>query len=160
ERLRSITREMVDRSRERKKSDAVFDLEPGHTAEAPRLRRLSSPVEHHPVYWDFVVHSPLADIAADLVGPHVKFHHSKLNFKWGEGGKEVKCHQDIHFCPHTNNSPLTIGPYLYVGGADRGPLGVVPGSQEGPLFDQYNERGEWMGCLSEGDLGKAKVETA
>ena len=70
QRLRSVTAQMVERSRERKKSDAVFDLEPGHTAEKPRLRRLSSPVEHHPVYWDFVVQSPIADIAADLVGPN------------------------------------------------------------------------------------------
>ena len=66
ERLRLVTAEMVERSRERTKSDAVFDLEPGHTAEKPRLRRLSSPVEHHPAYWDFVVKSPIADIAADL----------------------------------------------------------------------------------------------
>ena len=63
QRLRSVTVEMVERSRERKKSDAMFDLEPGHTAEKPRLRRLSSPVEHHPVYWDFVVQSPIADIS-------------------------------------------------------------------------------------------------
>jgi ectoine hydroxylase len=160
ERLRSVTAEMVERSRERKKSDAVFDLEPGHTAAKPRLRRLSSPVEHHPVYWDFVVHSPIADITADLVGPHVKFHHSKLNFKWAEGGEEVKWHQDIQFWPHTNYSPLTIGTYIYDCGADQGPLGVVPGSHEGPLFDQYSERGEWVGCLSESDLAKARAETA
>jgi ectoine hydroxylase len=64
-RLRSVTTEMVERSRDRNKSDAVFDLEPGHTADKLRLRRLSSPVEHHPMYWDFVVKSPIADIAAD-----------------------------------------------------------------------------------------------
>jgi ectoine hydroxylase len=160
ERLRSITTEMVERSRERKQSDAVFDLEPGHTADKPRLRRLSSPVEHHPAYWDFVVQSPIADIAADLVGPNVKFHHAKLNFKWAEGGEEVKWHQDIQFWPHTNYSPLTIGTYLYDCGSDQGPLGVVPGSHEGPLFDQYNDRGEWVGCLTERDLAKAQVDKA
>ena len=26
---------------------------------------------------------------------------------------------------------------------------MVPGSHEGPLFDQYNDRGEWVGCLAE-----------
>src|SRR5260370_25022504 len=59
EKLRSVTAEMVERSRERKKSDAVFDLEPGHTAEKPRLRRLSSPDEQHPHYWAFALNSPL-----------------------------------------------------------------------------------------------------
>ena len=128
ERMRAVTTEMVDRSRKLTKSDAIFDLEPGHTAAKPRLRRLSSPPEHHPAYWEFASKSPLGDIASDLVGPDVKFHHSKLNFKWAEGGEEVKWHQDIQYWPHTNYSPLTIGTYLYDCGEEQGPLGVIPGS--------------------------------
>ena len=50
-RLRAATDEMVDRSRALTRSDRVFDLEPGHTAGNPRLRRLTSPVDHHPEYW-------------------------------------------------------------------------------------------------------------
>lgn len=160
ERLRAVTDEMVARSRSCTVSDEVFDLEPGHSAEKPRLRRLSSPVEHHPLYWDFVTRSPIADIVADLVGPDVRFHHSKLNFKWAEGGEAVKWHQDIQFWPHTNYSPLTVGTYLHDCGPDQGPLGVIPGSHEGPLYDQYNERGEWTGCLSDADLARAALDTA
>ena len=111
ERLRAVTEQMVERSRRQTVSDAVFDLEPGHTASAPRLRRLSSPVEQHPLYWEFLTDGPLGDIAADLVGPNVKFHHQKLNFKWAEGGEEVKWHQDIQFFPHTDYSVMTIGVY-------------------------------------------------
>ena len=48
EHLLDVTNEMVQRSRSLSKSDMVFDLEPGHTADNPRLRRLTSPVEHHP----------------------------------------------------------------------------------------------------------------
>ena len=44
ERLRAVTKLMVERSRSFNQSDAVFDLEPGHSAETPRLRRLSSPI--------------------------------------------------------------------------------------------------------------------
>ncbi len=47
ERLRAVTAEMVEKSRELTCSDAVFDLEPSHSRETPRLRRLSSPAEHH-----------------------------------------------------------------------------------------------------------------
>jgi ectoine hydroxylase-related dioxygenase (phytanoyl-CoA dioxygenase family) len=158
--LRRVTDEMVQRSRSVTVSDAVFDLEPGHTPEKPRLRRLSSPVEHHPVYWEFILNGPIADIAADLVGPDVKFHHSKLNFKWAEGGEEVKWHQDIQFWPHTNYSPLTFGTYLYDCGPEQGPLGVIPGSHKGPLFDEYNDRGEWVGCLSDRDLAYVPLDTA
>ena len=89
-RLIWIPDEVVERSRSLSKSDAVFDLEPGHIAARPRLRRLTSPVEHYPVCWEFASESVLADIAADLVGSDVKFHHSKLNFKWAEGDEEVK----------------------------------------------------------------------
>ena len=121
--LRAATDEMVERSRAVTKSDKIFDLEPNHRPEAPRLRRVSNPVEHHPVFWDYVTASPLGDIIADLVGPDVKFHHSKLNYKWAQGGEEVKWHYDISFWPHTNYSPLTVGTYLYDCGHDNGPLG-------------------------------------
>jgi ectoine hydroxylase len=155
DRLITVTDAMVERSRTLTKSDAIFDLEPGHTAENPRLRRLSSPVENHPLYWEFASRSVLVDIAEDLVGPDVKFHHSKLNFKWAKGGEEVKWHQDISYWPHTNYSPLTMGTLLYDCGPNQGPLGVIPGSHGGPLYDQYNNHGQWVGCLGDGDLADA-----
>ena len=48
--LRAATDELVERSRKVTKSDAVFDLEPAHRPDAPRLRRVSKPVEQHPVF--------------------------------------------------------------------------------------------------------------
>ena len=53
ERLRKATDEMVDKSRSITKSDAVWDIDKGHTRENPRLRRLSSMNDHHPTYWDY-----------------------------------------------------------------------------------------------------------
>ena len=38
-RLRAATEEMVDRSRALTRSDRIFDLEPGHTADEPRDRK-------------------------------------------------------------------------------------------------------------------------
>jgi hypothetical protein len=70
-RLRQATEEMVDKSRSITKSDATWDLDKGHTAANPRLRRLSSMNDHHPVYWEYASSkaSPLPDAIADLVGP-------------------------------------------------------------------------------------------
>jgi len=147
-RLRRATDEMIEESRAISQSDAKWDLEAGHTAATPRLRRLSSPNDHHATYWEYASRSRVADIVADLVGPDVKFHHAKLNFKWAQGGEEVKWHQDIQFWPHTNYSPCTVGTYMYDCGADQGPLMVLPGSHAGPLYDQYNDRDEWTGCLN------------
>ena len=148
-RLREATDRMIKRSREITESDSTFDLESGHCAQEPRLRRVSSPVDHDLAYWEYASESMLADVASDLVGPNVKFHHSKLNFKWPKGGEEVKWHQDISFWPHTNYSPLTIGTYLLEVGNDQGPMGILPGSHKGPLFDQYGPDGTWMGCLGD-----------
>jgi len=150
-RLRQATEEMIEESRSITRSDAKWDLEDGHTAEAPRLRRLSSPNDHHPTFWEYASRSVVADIVADLVGPDVKFHHSKLNFKWARGGEEVKWHQDIQFWPHTNYSPLTVGTYAYDCGPDQGPVMVLPGSHKGELYDQYNAADEWIGCLNAED---------
>jgi ectoine hydroxylase len=160
ERLRATTTEMVGHSRSVTKSDSVWDLEPGHSALRPKLRRLSAPCDHHPTYWEYVAQSLLGDIAADLLGPHVKFHHSKLNFKSSEGGTEVKWHQDIQFWPHTNYSLLTIGTYIYDCAVESGALGVIPGSHNGELFDQYNDKGQWTGCLADKDLRRVDLSKA
>lgn len=160
ERLRRVTEDMVEQTRTLKASNSVWDLEAGHSAERPRLRRLSSPCDHHPAYWRYASQSILADIVADLVGPHVKFHHSKINFKAAAGGAEVKWHQDIQFWPHTDYSPLTVGTYLYDCGAEQGPLGVVPGSHAGELFDLYNGKGQWTGYIAEADLERVALDRA
>src|SRR5664279_1412094 len=58
-RLRAATEELIERSREVTKSDAVWDLEPGHSSDAPRLRRVSAPVDQHPAYWEYIAESPV-----------------------------------------------------------------------------------------------------
>lgn len=156
ERLRAATNEMIEQSRAITKRDTKWDIEANHTRENPRLRRLSSPVDQHPVFWEYAsaVNSPLPDIIADLVGPDVKFHHSKLNFKWSKGGAEVKWHQDIPAWPHTNYTPCTAGTYIYDCGREQGPMGFIPGSHNGPIYSEYNDKGEWVGCLSKEDVAK------
>src|SRR5262245_21208621 len=109
DRLRDASTEIVERSRPLTQSEQGFVLEEGHTADNPRLRRLSNPVEHHPVFWELASESAMVDAAADVCGPDVKFYHSKLNFKWARGGQDFKWHHDINAWPHTNYSPVTIG---------------------------------------------------
>ncbi len=153
ERLRAATQQMVDESRTVTKRDAKWDMEPDHSYENPRLRRLSSPTDHHPVFWEYAggTASPLPDIMADLVGPDVKFHHSKLNFKWAKGGAEVKWHQDIPAWPHTNYTPCTAGTYIYDCNREQGPMGFIRGSHNGPIYSEYDAEGRWVGCLSKED---------
>ena len=160
DRLWSVTDGFIEESRSYTRSDNKFDLEPTHTAEAPRLRRLTQPVEHHPLYWEFVSQGPVVDLAEDLLGPNVRFHHSKLNFKWSGGGEEVKWHQDIQFYPHTNYNVLAIGVYMSDVTDEMGPMGVVPGSHNGELFNQYNDKDQWVGAIDDKDLGRVPLDKA
>lgn len=159
-RLWEATERMIDESRAVSVSDDMFDIENDHTATSPKLRRLTQPVEHDQVYWEFASNSMITDLAEDLLGPDVKFHHSKLNFKWHGGGEEVKWHQDIQFWPHTNFSVLTIGVYLDDVDDEIGPMGVLPGSHKGEIYDQYNGENEWVGCVGDADLAKIPLEKA
>ena len=150
EKLNRVTDSFVEKSRSAAASNDVFDLAPGHSAERPMVRRIRRPDSQDPLYWQFA-RDVLADVAADVVGPNVTFHHSKLNFKWNDGADEVRWHQDAQFYPHTNYSPLTIGTYLHDTDRAHGPVAILPGSHDGPLYDQYDSDGNWVGHLSPAD---------
>ena len=105
EKLRAATGQAIDASRTVSVSDATWDLEIGHTTDEPKLRRLTSPNDYDDAYWEYASSLAISGILTDLIGPNIKFHHSKLNFKWSGGGEEVKWHQDIRFWPHTNFTP-------------------------------------------------------
>ncbi|MFP6660900.1 MAG: phytanoyl-CoA dioxygenase family protein [Myxococcota bacterium] len=158
-RLRRVAAEFVEKSRGLRESNRVFDLDRGHSAETPRLRRLTSPADLHETFWEFASRGPIVDAIEDLIGPDIKFHHSKLNFKAAHGGEEVKWHQDIQFWPHTNYSPLTVGVFLEDVSPGMGNVGFVPGSHEAPLFDQY-DGDTWAGCLADEDVALLDVEGA
>jgi len=159
DRLRAVTAEFVEQSRTLTESNLLFDLDTGHSSDEPRLRRLSSPTDLHATYWEFASTSVIVDVVADLIGPDVKFHHSKLNFKAARGGEEVKWHQDIQFWPHTNYDLLTVGVFLEDVEPGMGEVGFVPGSHKGPLYDLYD--GDlWVGALAEADVARAAVDRA
>ena len=159
-RLSQAMNRLIEQSRTAEPGDKRFDREPGHTAEEPRLRRINFPVDLDPVFAEFALDGPATDLAETLLGPDVRFHHSKLNIKWGGGGEEVKWHQDIQFWPHTDFSPLTIGVYLTDVDDEMGPMGIVPGSHTGELYDLTNPDGSWSGSLAEADVARANVDTA
>ena len=160
DRLNQVTNAFVEESREVERSGAKFDLEPGHTRANPRLRRLNSPIDFHETYWEFASSGPFVDIAEDLLGANVKFHHSKLNFKWSGGGEAVKWHQDIQFWPHTNYDVLTIGVYLSDVTEDMAPMGIIPKSHAQDLFDLYDHDGQWTGHIKDEDLRRLDIDSA
>ena len=158
QRLQAAMAALVQRSRDLTESDSVFDLEKGHSAASPRLRRVTNPSETHPNFWAYISESLVADIAADLVGPDVKFMDSVFNFKWAGGGTAIRWHQDAQYQPQTNYSQVTIATMLDDVGPHQAPMGVIPGSHDGELYDLYGDDGAWTGSISDRDLERIDLE--
>ena len=145
--LRRVTEALVERSRAVTKSDALFDLDPRHTAAQPVLRRIKNPADNDPLYRWVTFESPIPDIVAQLLGPAVRFHHSKLNMKGSLIGAAVEFHQDAAFYPHSNDDVLAVGLLLDDATADNGAMAVLPGSHRGPIYTHYGGQGRFVGCM-------------
>jgi ectoine hydroxylase len=160
ERLRAVVATKIDESRALTASDDQFDLAPDHSAEKPNIRRLRKAVDQHPELWAFAKDPAIVDLCADLLGPDIRFHSSKLNFKWSEGGDAVRWHQDIQAWPHTNFAVLTFGVYLDDTGPEQGPLTAIPGTHRGTIFEQFDDDGNWTGAVSARDAATLSTVTA
>jgi ectoine hydroxylase-related dioxygenase (phytanoyl-CoA dioxygenase family) len=126
-----------------------FDLEAGHTAERPALRRVNSPAEVSAAFDEAMRSSAMTDCIADLIGPNVKFHHSKINSKLPGAKTAVKYHQDFPFTPHSNDDIVTALLMVDEVTQENGPLEVVPGSHEGPIHGLWHD-GVFTGAVAGG----------
>ena len=159
DRLRAVVAAKIEESRMLTASDDQFDLAPDHSAEKPNIRRLRKAVDQHPDLCAFARDPAVVDLVADLVGPDIRFHSSKLNFKWSDGGDAVRWHQDIQAWPHTNFGVLTFGVYLDDTGPEQGPLTALPGTHRGTIFDQFDDAGRWTGAIVPRDVATLPTDT-
>ena len=159
-RLRAVVAAKIDESRTLTASNDEFDLTPDHSAAKPNIRRLRKAVDRHPELWAFATDPSVVDLLADLLGPDVRFHSSKLNFKWSDGGEPVRWHQDIQAWPHTSFSVLTFGLYLEDAGPEQGPLVALPGTHRGTLYEHMDDERRWTGAIAERDVVGLPTHTA
>lgn len=112
---------------------ARFDLDPVHTAEAPAIWRVNNPVEVSDAYHAVMMGSRIPDMVAGLIGPDIKFHHSKINTKPPHSDADVLFHQDFTGTPHSNSDMVTAMLHLDDASDENGCLRMVPGSHRGPI---------------------------
>ena len=124
-----------------------FDLQPDHTAEKPALRRVQAPTEVSDAYFDAMANSRMTDMVAELIGPDVKLHHTKINSKQPGSATEVKWHQDFPFTPHSNSDLITALLMVDEVTAENGPLEVQPGSHQGPIHAIWQD-GVFTGAVA------------
>lgn len=125
-----------------------FDLEPGHSAQRPGLRRVASPTELEDVFLDVLTGSQMIAMLQDLIGPNLRLHHSKLNSKLPGTATTVKWHQDFTYDPHSNDDVVTCLVFLDDVTEANGPLRVVPGSHKGPLYS-LRQNGRFTGAIAD-----------
>src|SRR5262249_5925535 len=136
-RLRDEIARVLEGAREVSGHTAVYDLEPGHRPDAPRVRRIKTPHRFFPDFEKLFRDPRIVGIVQQLLGPDVRLHGSKINLKAPHYGSPVEWHQDWAFYPHTNDDLLAVGVMLDDCALDNGPLLVVPGSHRGPTWDHH-----------------------
>lgn len=147
--LQRVTDEFVEQSRTVTENNNVFDLEPGHSAEEPKLRRLKFPVDIHPTYHGALHHEGMLGIVSQLIGDAIRLGSSKLNVKRPSGGSPVEWHQDWTFYPHTNDDLLAVGICIDDMTVENGALLVIPGSHKGPIYDHHHPDGYFCGAVTD-----------
>lgn len=125
-----------------------FDVAQGHTKDKPELRRVNAPVEISSAYYEAMASSKMTDCVAQLIGPNIKLHHSKINSKLPGGKTEVKWHQDFPFTPHSNDDLITALLMVDEVTLDNGPLEVVAGSHQGELHSLW-QNGVFTGSVTD-----------
>src|SRR6202034_4182934 len=145
--LRSVIAELVADAAKTLEHTDVYDLEPGHTAENPRVRRIKTPHKVHALFNEIVRSTAVLDILTKLIGPGLRLHGSQLNMKSAHYGSPVEWHQDWAFYPHTNDDVLAIGVLLDDTDLSNGPMLVTPGTHRGPVWSHHGDDDRFIGLI-------------
>ncbi|HEX3498337.1 MAG TPA: phytanoyl-CoA dioxygenase family protein [Stellaceae bacterium] len=143
---RQVIAEVVEGARGVARHTEIYDLEPSHRPDAPRVRRIKTPHLHHELFRRIMRTPRMIEILQQLLGPAVRLHGSKLNMKAPHYGSPVEWHQDWAFYPHTNDDMLAVGIMLDDCALENGPLMVMPGTHKGPVYD-HHANGYFCGAI-------------
>jgi len=108
--LHKVIDTLVQASREVTDHNQTYDLEPTHSADEPRVRRIKEPHNVHPAFREIAFSPKIAEILTPLIGTTsgIRYQTGKLNMKSAGYGAAVEWHQDWAFYPHTNDDLLAI----------------------------------------------------
>jgi len=103
----------------------------------------------HPIFRSLAKSPKITSAVADLLGPDLQLHHSKLATKPPRENKGGICwHQDFPFFPHTNTSLAAVMVMLDDATPFNGCMYVIPGSHKlGPL--DHHIEGWFTRCCQE-----------
>jgi phytanoyl-CoA hydroxylase len=147
DRVRAVTAELVAKAKGLTTHNEIYDLEPSHTPDEPRVRRIKTPHKWHPLFWEIARSPRMAEVLKALLGPNVRLHGTKLNMKSPKYGSPVEWHQDWAFYPHSNDDLLAIGVMLDDVEIENGPLLVMPGTHRVNKVWDHHLDGRFCGAM-------------
>ena len=145
--MRKVIADLVARAAGVKTHNEVYDLEPTHSPENPRVRRIKTPHKVDPFFMEVVKQPVMTSILKALLGNNIRLHGSKLNVKAPKYGSPVEWHQDWAFYPHTNDDILAIGVMLDDVELENGPLLVMPGTHRIDKVWDHHLDGRFCGAM-------------
>jgi phytanoyl-CoA hydroxylase len=89
-----------------------------------------------------IVDERFTSIAADIIGPNVQLHHTKMFIKPPEKGSPFPMHQDAPFFPHEKHSMIAAIIHFDDAPLEKGCVRVVPGSHKLGMLP-HNPEGSW-----------------
>ncbi|MFE3105274.1 phytanoyl-CoA dioxygenase family protein [Nocardia tengchongensis] len=126
----------------------MYDLEPNHRADRPRVRGLRDPLAI-PLFAEVSVSNAVLDPVESLLGPHLRRELAFVNIK-PPGSGPLQPHQDFAILPYTNDCLVVCGLALTDSTRANGCLHVVPGSHRRPILDHHQD-GVMIGAIQAND---------
>ena len=145
--MRKAIADLVAKAAGVKTHNDIYDLEPTHTPENPRVRRIKTPHKVNPFFMEVVKQPVMTSILKALLGKDIRLHGSKLNVKAPKYGSPVEWHQDWAFYPHTNDDILAIGVMLDDVEVENGPMLVMPRTHRVNKVWDHHLDGRFVGAM-------------
>jgi ectoine hydroxylase-related dioxygenase (phytanoyl-CoA dioxygenase family) len=102
-----------------------------------RVDSIHNAQNHSAAFTHLLVDPRLVDLAAELIGPNVQLHHTKLHSKPPAVGSSFPMHQDYPYFPHATDAMIAAIVHLDDANVANGCICAVPGSHTlGPLQHQ------------------------
>jgi ectoine hydroxylase-related dioxygenase (phytanoyl-CoA dioxygenase family) len=157
--LRAVTARIESTAYGLTQDTSVFDFEPDHTPNSPKIQRIKKPNRVDPFYRALSAHPRLLALVGELIGPDIRLNHAKINMKTAGVGSALEWHQDWAFAPHSNMSTCVVSVMIDECHDENGPVLVVPGTHRGRLLEHHLD-GRFVGAIVDDGRGLPDYATA
>ncbi|XOV86963.1 MAG: phytanoyl-CoA dioxygenase family protein [Pseudomonadota bacterium] len=99
---------------------------------------------HSAAFTRLICDPRLTDRAADILGPDIMLHHTKMFIKPPEKGAPFPLHQDVPYFPFRDHSMVAAIVHFDDAPIEKGCVCVIPGSHKGGVLQHIAEGGDHL----------------